>query len=310
MRAVILILYRLGMEQSSTIGFIGQGWIGKHYADDFETRGFGVVRYAKEAPHDTNAERIKECGIVFVAVPTPTTPAGFDASIVKGVLAHLAPGTVAVIKSTLAPGTTEALQEAYPDLFVLHSPEFLREASAAYDAAHPARTIIGIPRDTEAYRAKAEEVIAVLPTAPYVRICSAREAELVKYAGNCFLFTKVVFMNMLYDLAAKEGCAWDVVREMMVADERIGASHTNPVFHSGHADKDTPPGRGAGGHCFIKDFAAFATLYEKAVGDTAGVLALRALEEKNKRLLCESGKDSDLLEGVYGMGTCGTDHIV
>ena len=64
------------------IGFVGQGWIGKHYADNFEARGYMVVRYALEEPYVKNKEKIKECGIVFIAVPTPTSPKGFDASIV------------------------------------------------------------------------------------------------------------------------------------------------------------------------------------------------------------------------------------
>jgi hypothetical protein len=58
------------------IGFIGQGWIGKNLADHFEERGFETIRFAKEEPYNQNEEALKECDIVFVAVPTPTTPAG------------------------------------------------------------------------------------------------------------------------------------------------------------------------------------------------------------------------------------------
>ena len=50
------------------IGFIGQGYIGKNYADDFENRGFNVIRYALEEPHYKNDEHIEDCGIVFIAV--------------------------------------------------------------------------------------------------------------------------------------------------------------------------------------------------------------------------------------------------
>ena len=64
------------------IGFIGQGFIGKNYADDFEQRNYKVVRYALEGTYAGNKDRIKECDIVFIAVPTPTTPEGFDLSIV------------------------------------------------------------------------------------------------------------------------------------------------------------------------------------------------------------------------------------
>jgi nucleotide sugar dehydrogenase len=272
-------------------GFIGQGWIGKNYADDFETRGFSTVRYAKENGHEGNAGLIRECDIVFIAVPTPTTPEGFDDSIVREVVKLVGKGKTAVIKSTILPGTTISIQKENPEIFVFHSPEFLREASAAHDAAHPDRNIIGIPEDTEKFRKKAEEVLQVLPAAPFKLVCNSNEAELVKYAGNCFLFTKVVFMNILYDLSKKLGCDFEKVKDAMAGDPRIGKSHMDPLYGGA---------RGAGGHCFIKDFAAFSEMHKKNVGDKWGIAALEALENKNIDLLKSSGKDLDLLRGVYG----------
>ena len=280
------------------IGFIGQGFIGKNYADDFENRGYTVVRYARGKEFAENKARLKECDIVFVAVPTPSTPQGFNYSIVESVLSLVGKGKTAVIKSTVLPGTTETLQKKFPGIFIFHSPEFLREARAAYDAAHPDRNIIGIPKDTVVYRKKAREVMAVLPRAPFERIMHVRDAELVKYGSNCFLYVKVIFANLLYDLAQVSGLEWEAVRDGIAADPRIGASHIEPIHASGHtADK---PGRGAGGHCFIKDFAAFSRLYKEKVRDPAGQRVLDALRDKNSALLTESGKDVDLLEGVYG----------
>lgn len=273
------------------IGFIGQGFIGKNYADDFENRGYTVVRYARGPEFAANKGKIKECDIVFIAVPTPTTPKGFDYSVVRQVLSLVGKGKIAVIKSTVLPGTTETLQKEFPEIFLMHSPEFLREKHAAFDAAHPVRNIVGIPNDTAAYRKKACAVMAVLPGAPYQKIMHVRDAELVKYGGNCFLYLKVVYANMLYDLANRLTLDWPTVRDAIAADPRIGASHMDPVHDSG---------RGAGGHCFIKDFAAFSLIYEKRVSDPLGRQILRALRDKNHALLTESGKDIDLLEGVYG----------
>lgn len=272
------------------IGFIGQGWIGRNYADDFENRGYQVIRYSRDPEFTENKEAISTCDIVFIAVPTPTTPEGFDISVVREVLALVGTGNVAVIKSTIVPGTTEALQAEFPEIFVFHSPEFLVEKTAAYDAAHPNRNIVGIPIDNEKSREKAKTVLGVLPKAPYEKVMRAKDAEFVKYAGNCFLFTKVLYMNLLYDLVKHEGGNWESVREGMSHDPRIGDSHTNPVHQSG---------RGAGGHCFIKDFEAFRSLYEK-VGDDKGLTVLSALVDKNIELLTQSNKDIDLLEGVYG----------
>lgn len=273
------------------IGFIGQGWIGKNYADDFEARGYEVIRYALEEPYRRNKTKIATCDIVFIAVPTPTTPGGFDYSLIRDVLPLIGGGKIAVIKSTVLPGTTEALQKLFPNLFVLHSPEFLVESTAAYDAAHPNRNIVGIPNMNAVYREKAETVLRVLPDAPYAKVMAARDAEFVKYAGNCFLFIKIVFMNLLYDVVAATDSDWAGVREALIHDPRIGSSHTEPVHKSG---------RGAGGHCFIKDFEAFREMYRTNVSDAYGNALLVALKDKNIELLAKSGKDIDLLHGVYG----------
>lgn len=292
------------------IGFVGQGWIGKHYADDFEQRGYEVVRYALEEPYAANKEKITTCDIVFIAVPTPTTPQGFDDSIVRGAIGLVGVGKTAVIKSTMLPGTTASIQAQYPDRIVLNSPEFLTEATAAYDAAHPKRNIIGLAALTAAHTQAAEAVLAVLPKAPYERTCRATEAELIKYGGNCWFFFKIIFINLLYDLARKEQCDYDVIREALAADPRIGVSHLVPVHKSGTVgsdnyhllkDKDAGGARGAGGHCFIKDFAAFARLYRETFPEDAkGIEVLTALEQKNIELLTTTGKDLDLLAGVYG----------
>lgn len=273
------------------IGFIGQGWIGRNYANDFETRGYDTVRYSLEEPYNRNKEEIAKCGIVFVAVPTPTTPEGFDDSIVRAVVGNVGKGSTVVIKSTVKPGVTESIQKEYPELFILHSPEFLVEKTAAEDAAHPKRNIIGIPVDNEEYRTRAEAVLAVLPPAPYQKIMNSRDSEMVKYAGNCFLFTKVVFVNILHDLVVASGGDWNAVREAMVNDARVGDSHTEPIHSSG---------RGAGGHCFIKDFEAFIEMYRDAELDQKGTDVLRSLRDKNLDLLINSHKDLDLIEGVYG----------
>src|SRR3989344_5672703 len=114
------------------IGFIGHGVVGKNCADDFEARGHVVIRYAKEKPYHKNKNAIKDCDIVFIAVPTPTTPDGFDDSIVREALSLVGKGKIAVIKSTIVPGTTRSIQKENPDVFVMHSPEFLTESTAAY----------------------------------------------------------------------------------------------------------------------------------------------------------------------------------
>jgi nucleotide sugar dehydrogenase len=277
--------------QKPHIGQIGCGWIGRNYANDFERRGYQVTRYDLTDEFKDNKEKIKECDIVFIAVPTPSTPTGFDYSIVENVLPLVGEGKIAVIKSTILPGTTDALQEKFPNIHVMHSPEFLTEATAEYDVASPCRNIIGY---TEKSKHKTSEVLIILPTAPYEVEVPAKEAEMIKYGGNCWFYFKVVYMNLLYDLCAKQGIDFETVKTAMAADKRIGRTHLD-VVHKG--------GRGAGGHCFIKDMAAFSQMYGEQIGwenDTEGLILLTALQKKNAKLLMNSGKDLELLKGVYG----------
>lgn len=282
------------------IGFIGQGFIGKNYADDFENRGFEVVRYSLEEPYIKNKDSITTCDVVFIAVPTPTTPQGSDDSILKSVIPLVGGGKITVIKSTILPGSTEMLQELFPEKILLHSPEFLVESTAALDAAKPTRNIIGITQKTETHQSAAETVLSILPTAPYSLITTSRESELIKYTANCFLYTKVLFANMFFDIAKSYGCEWDNIQESLAADPRIGPSHLKVNDVSRHPGATS--GRGAGGHCFIKDFAAIRIAYENLPQyDDDWLLLLKTMEKKNISLLKQTGKDLDILKNVYNI---------
>lgn len=274
-----------------TIGFVGQGWIGRNYADDFEKRGFKVIRYSLEEKYVSNKDLIKECDFVFIAVPTPTTPNGFDLSIVEEGISLVGEGKVAVIKSTIIPGSTNKLAAKYPTKLVIHSPEFLTEATAAYDAANPTRNILGLPERTEAYEKAAEKLMPILAKAKYELICGALEAEFIKYGRNALGYFRIIFTNLLYEAAVQGGADWEPIRAAMSADPDNGPTYMNPLHKTG---------RGAGGHCFIKDYAAFARYFEGAVTDPLGVEVLKAVEQKNIQLLKSTNKDLDYLAATYG----------
>lgn len=284
-----------------TIGFIGQGFIGKNYADDFERRGYPVVRYALEELYVANKDLIKTCDIVFIAVPTPTTPAGFDVSIVEGTLSLVGDGKIAVLKSTILPGTTAELQKKCPHITLLYSPEFLSEKTAAQDAARPFTNIVGLSIDDAVHRAAADAVLKILPHAPHVQVCTSTEAELIKYSHNLNGYFQIMLSNLLYDAAVAVGARWEPIQEAIEYDPLISGRYAKPVHQSGHPG--AKPGRGAGGHCFIKDMAAFSRLYAALhPADTHGIAVFTALEKKNVALLTASDKDQDLVEAVYGKG--------
>jgi UDP-glucose 6-dehydrogenase len=300
------------MSELPRVGFIGQGFIGKAYADDFEKRGYAVVRYGLQPEYVSNKEKIAECDIVFIAVNAATIPKGaprddghpavqYDDSNVRSTPALTRPGAIVVIKSTLPPGMTASIQEQYPDRIILHSPEFLLETTAAQDASSPERNIVGMPVDDEPHRRAAELVLSLLPKAPYELITPASNAELIKYGNNAFLFTKIVFSNMFYQLAEKYGGDWEVIREAIGRDPRIGPSHMD--LHLKGDPANVMHRRGAGRSCFIKDWAELSELYAASFPeDTSTIQALRGFEYKNAELLREFDRYVNLLEGVYGPG--------
>jgi len=285
------------------IGCIGTGWIGKHYANDFESRGYDVVRYSLEPKYRRNKNKIKDCDIVFVAVPTPTTPDGFSSDLVEKCIKELTiDKQLVVIKSTVQIGTTDRIQKDNPKKYIFHCPEFLTESTAQEDVEHPDRNIIGY---TEKSKNLSMRILGVLPKAPFECFVPAKSAELVKYMGNCYFYAKNMMTNIFYDIAKHHKLDYDLLREMVIADPRIGDIHTVPV-HKG--------GRGAGNHCLIKDMASLREMYQKMIVDivlskkwararkfqTKGFCMLRALEDYNIELLKSSKKDLDLLKGVYG----------
>ena len=274
------------------IGFIGQGWIGRAYSDNFEERGYSVVRYSLEKEYAGNKDKIKDCDIVFIAVWTPTTPDGFDDSIIRSVLRLVGKGKVAVIKSTILPGTTEKIQKDFPGVILFYGPEFLSIASHVHDAAHPFANLVGMPVNDAKHLLAAERVMKILPKAPFSQICSSTEAEIFKYSHNASGYMQIILFNIMYDLAKKLGANWDHVHRAILADPLISNRYAQPIHKTG---------RGAGGGCFIKDVAALKLHIKKHLPeDTLAHAVLEAVEQKNIELLKSTDKDLDLLEGVYG----------
>ena len=274
------------------IGFIGQGFVGKAYADDFENRGFSVVRYSNEPEFSANKKVIGDCDIVFIAVPTPTTKDGFDDSVVREVVTLVGEGKTAVIKSTMLPGTVESIQKENSNIYVMHSPEFLTAAVADNDARFPKRNIVGIPVQNKEYKKKAEEVLKIMPKAPFTLICTSREAEMIKYINNTFLYVKNLQMSVCYELAEKLGCDLDVLHKAALAEPMLGTHHHLAPTHKG--------GYGAGGECLLKDFESFLQVYKKEVNNKIGINMLEAIRDRNIALLTRDNKDIEILKSIYG----------
>ncbi len=274
------------------IGFIGTGFLGGAYAQNFKKRGFNIVQYSLEEQFKDNKDKIKNCDIVFIAVPTPTTPDGFDYSIVDSSLNLVGENKIAIIKSTILPGTTVKLQNKYKDRVVFYSPEFLSEATSIHDADNPFSNIVGMAERDFKHVDGAELIHIILPEAKFKLTCNSTEAEIIKYYHNVSAYVEIILANIFYDFVEKAGADWSIIYKAIDNDPSISSRYSQPV----HKD-----GRGAGGHCFLKDYAAFKGLYDVLKSDDfLGRRVLESIGEKNMELLKDSGKDLDLLEGVYG----------
>lgn len=226
------------------------------------------------------AGAVKESTVVFSAVGTPQHEDGScDLSAVfqvaRDVAAHIEQYTVFVQKSTVPVGTSERVGEVIRGNLAkqvefdrVSNPEFLREGSAIEDFMRPNRVVIGV--ESERARKIMEEIyrpLYLLET-PIV-FTSIRTAELIKYASNAFLATKISFINEIAELCEKVGADVDVVARAMGLDRRIG-----PKFL--HA------GIGYGGSCLPKDVAAIIRTGEE-VG--APLRIIRAAAEVNRMLI-------------------------
>jgi UDPglucose 6-dehydrogenase len=193
----------------------------------------------------------------FVCVPTladDDAPWGFIEHPVRSaleVLNGLESDLIVALRSTVPPGTTEALAFDYPHLRLAFCPEFLTEATAEYDARHPPRNVVGF---TQNDRPAAEQIMRVLPrcTDTLEEITTATDAELVKLFANGFYALKVAFVNLMHDLATKANDEHDpeLFRDIVAADPMVADSHLH-VEHKGY--------RGFGGKCLPKDLRMLIT---------------------------------------------------
>jgi len=202
------------------------------------------------------AAAVDKAEAVFIAVATPAAATDgradlrFVCDAAKEIAAAIKGFTVVVTKSTVPVGTGDEVERIIravspdADFAVVSNPEFLREGSAIYDFKHPDRIVVGTddPRAAalmhEAYRP------LYLNAAPFL-FTTRRTAELIKYAANGFLATKVAFINEMADLCEKAGADVQDIARGMGLDKRIGAKflHAGPGF---------------GGSCFPKDTLALA----------------------------------------------------
>ncbi|MBI4993278.1 MAG: UDP-glucose/GDP-mannose dehydrogenase family protein [Candidatus Magasanikbacteria bacterium] len=254
------------------IGIMGVGMVGGAMQRFFEEiKKTPVITY-DPGKGFSDQEEINRAEIIFICVPTPfnSEKNNFDTVYLDEAFSILAGSKIIVIKSTVLPGTTVDYQKKFFQHKILFSPEFLTEATADKDVCEPNRQIVGYTKESQDV---AEEVMAALPRAPFEKIITAEEAEMVKYYNNCFYALKVAYVNQIYDLCQKLGIDYNMVKECAKAEPMMGTNHFE-VFHKGY--------RGYGGKCLPKDVRALIRL-AKDVGVDLSIL--KQAEEYNNDLV-------------------------
>ena len=270
------------------IGIIGIGMVGKPLERYFrEVKGLkrGEDLFLYDINHKKfYTDDVNRADIVFATVPTPNGLNGdYNLSAVESVVGMMQGNKIVVVKSTVPPGTTERLQNEYPQHKILFNPEFLTESQAWSDMIKPDRQIVGF---TDKSIDAAHVVLRLLPMAPFMspwgsgynkHMLTATEAELAKLFGNAFFSWKVTFVNHLADTCEQLSADYENVRKALGADYRIGMSHTD-INHGNY--------RGFGGYCLPKDLDGLIAFLERIGMDKE---LFDTIRKRNNELLKRQG---------------------
>jgi UDPglucose 6-dehydrogenase len=229
------------------------------------------------------AEPVRDADAVFIAVGTPSRHGDGHADLsyvyaaAREIAAAINGFTVVVTKSTVPVGTGDEVEaiirETRPDadFCVVSNPEFLREGAAIRDFKHPDRIVVG-SEDPRGKEAMAELYRPLYLNSPPMLYTGRRTAELIKYAANAFLATKITFINEVADLCEKVGADVQEVARGIGLDNRIGTK----FLHAGP---------GYGGSCFPKDTLALVKTGQDYEAPQRIVEVVVAVNDQRKRAM-------------------------
>jgi len=236
---------------------------------------------------------VKSSNVIFIAVGTPSRPDGSAdlsdiATAAQQIARSATRGKIVVTKSTVPVGIGKQIADilarnARPRVRhdIASNPEFLREGSAIRDFLKPDRVVIGVPNTRVAHVLR--DIYAPID-APLI-VTDVPSAELIKYASNAFLATKISFANFLANLAERTGATIDDIIAGVGSDTRIG-----PQF--------LRAGLGWGGSCFPKDVDALMVTAQEHGVDPQLLWAARRINEMQRDRFAK--KIDDVLLGTKG----------
>ena len=265
-------------EITNKIGIIGFGVVGQAVCNAYRETYMQVKIIDPPKGYSIDYNELNDCDGVFICVPSPAHQDGScNTEILESVLTKLENfNGVIISKTTASPAVYETLSTKYKNL--VHAPEFLTAANAKVDYLLGEFAIIG--SSVPVWAREAERIIKIgQKQLKSINHCSVAEASIAKYTINCFLASKVIFMNEIYQLCKETGNDYKTVAKLIQLDNRIGKSHLNVPGHDELL--------GFGGMCFPKDTAAFLKYAESCNIDLS---IINSAVKKNTLLRLTSSK--------------------
>lgn len=249
------------MNNPYNIGIIGFGFLGSAVCHGFGLHANIKIYDKHKKGFDTIEDTVKNSEFLFFCLPTPMFEDNGeqDLSILEGAIQDVYKfvsendNKIAIIKSTVLPGTNRMFQQKYPNLKFVSNPEFLTARNNKIDFICASRNILGGEEDSvnrveSLYKYRFGNSMPIYKT-------TWESAELVKYGANCFFAIKISYFNFIYEICEKLNIQYEDVKDMILADGRIGRSHCDVPGHDGS--------RSYGGTCFPKDINALIDFCKK-----------------------------------------------
>ena len=226
---------------------IGYGVVGKSTA-----KAFGITKHF-DINGDSNItiNEIANCRYVFICLPTPTIEGKCDTTAIRECIKQIEgirQNPIYIIRSTVIPGTADAIMDELGMDRVISNPEFLSEATAEKDAKHPDMIVIGGRSDQCLREVKGIYEARFKYISPL--LTNNVTAEMVKYTFNTFFALKVVFANEIFDICQKNKANYSVIKDLLT-NHKWGSGNHFEVYYKGE--------RGVRGKCLPKDLEAFQT---------------------------------------------------
>ena len=259
------------------IGIIGFGFIGKALAHGFSLHANIKIYDKYDNQYDTLEDTVNSSDFIFIGVPTPMNDDGSQdlsniGDAVDNVVRVATSRKIIILKSTIVPGTTRQYSRRYKNHDFVFNPEFLTERSAKLDFINSARIILG---GRKKVTTMVEKMYRTRFTHTPIYKTTWEGAEVVKYMANSFFTVKISFLNEIYDIAKYIGVPYEDLRDMWLADQRIGNSHSDVPGYDNF--------RGYGGKCVLP-----SAEIKSSVGTVITMERLYNLKKRGTKVLIES----------------------